>query len=257
MSKAGYSLYKTTDTIKTKIGTPYWNKISDGAYDIGFNNIELSWPEPNSGGHPVIFYKIYKKNSDDSYELLIDKIKTLSYNLLNLESNTHYSFKITAQNELGESNPLFFDNILTSENLPFWNEIIFSPNSAHDKALKWNMPNNSGSKILGYTLTISSNDSEYDISTKNEFLNFSKEILPNKNYNITIIAINKYGKSPKYTKNIFIPKVKPKWLSNLEIINLKNKSMTLFGGIFSVEEMSHYLLKFMKSKIQNISIWIL
>ena len=41
-------------------------------------------------------------------------------------------------------------------------------------------------------------------STKNEFLNFSKEILPNKNYNITIIAIKQiWKKSQIYKKYIY------------------------------------------------------
>ena len=75
---------------------------------VSLNEIMLSWNAPSSDGNSAITgYKIESKQDSDTYSVLEDNTKstTRSYTHSNLDSDTTYSYKVSAINSVGTSSP--------------------------------------------------------------------------------------------------------------------------------------------------------
>jgi len=71
---------------------------------VGGDFCLIEWDEPeDDGGAPSLSYNIYSADESLEFDLLASDLEVLSYNLTPFEKGTFMAFKITALNEMGES----------------------------------------------------------------------------------------------------------------------------------------------------------
>ena len=72
-------------------------------------DVNLKWSSPQDNGCPLTMYKVYYREvqsfgEDEYWHHINVTMDSTSTNLTSLKCNSEYTFKVTAWNELGESN---------------------------------------------------------------------------------------------------------------------------------------------------------
>jgi predicted phage tail protein len=138
-----------------KSSTPFIQATAPSAPQItsakaGNTEVSLEWSEPLNGGSPITSYKIYVY--DSSGQELTNKnvsgITTLSTSVSGLDNGTTYTFKVSAFNEIDES-----EKSLEVSSMPFSAPsapTITSAESGNASVLlRWSAPSDNG----GYPIT--------------------------------------------------------------------------------------------------------
>jgi hypothetical protein len=169
-----------------------------------YNNVSIAWDEPaENGGYQIIRYRIFR--SEDSGEFIeIAYQNYLTHRMIdeNVEPGVEYEYYVTAENQMGRSQPSNSSIALTS--------IIYDPPPAPEIYLTtkgilyikihWRMPEYEGPPLTKFVVI-----SEWsEIGPKR---NFSIDLEPDKfsyndtdiqfdvNYTYRVIAVNEIGES--------------------------------------------------------------
>ncbi|KAF0299363.1 Twitchin [Amphibalanus amphitrite] len=127
--------------------------------DITPENCSLSWrPPADDGGSPITNYVVEKLDvSSDIWMKACSFVRGCSYEVMGLEPNHKYLFRVRAENQYGLSEPLDSDEPITAK-FPFTvpdppgRPKVLDCTSSSAK-LMWERPNSDGgSKIQGYKL---------------------------------------------------------------------------------------------------------
>lgn len=125
------------------------------------DTVTVTWVDgSNNGGVSIIDYRMQYSVSGSSDVTTIENISTLEHTVSGLTLGTTYEFVIQAQNEVGysvESDPLVILHALAPEQ-PV---APTTQNSGQDIIISWTAPNDRGSAISSYTITILQKDGNY------------------------------------------------------------------------------------------------
>lgn len=126
--------------------------------DITPDNCSLAWRPPlDDGGSPITNYIVEKLDTNGIWVKVSSFVRNTHYDVMSLEPNKKYSFRVRAENQYGISEPLESTEPITAK-YPF---TIPDPPGAPrvtdwDSStiyLSWDRPNNDGgSRIQGYKL---------------------------------------------------------------------------------------------------------
>ncbi len=130
-------------------------------YDITPETCTLSWrPPSDDGGSPITNYVIEKFDVAGGYWTKICSfVRGLTYDVIGLEPNKKYSFRVRAENQYGLSEPSEIDEPITAK-FPFSvPDPPGKPKPAQESTtsigLSWDRPaSDGGSKIQGYKIEI-------------------------------------------------------------------------------------------------------
>ncbi|QLH07855.1 hypothetical protein C5F50_01465 [Nitrosopumilus ureiphilus] len=95
----------TSEQVQMKVSTP---PIKLTASIVSSSQVNLSWSPPvNDGNTPIVGYKIEVKKDGNSYTTLVENTQstTRSYSHTNLITNVKYTYKVSAINIVGTSEP--------------------------------------------------------------------------------------------------------------------------------------------------------
>ena len=128
-------------------------------FDITPETCTLSWrPPADDGGSPITNYVVERFDVAGGYWNKISSfVKGLQYDVMGLEPNKRYSFRVRAENQYGVSDPLELDEPITAK-FPF--NVPDPPGkprgtleSTTSVNVTWDRPvSDGGSKIQGYRL---------------------------------------------------------------------------------------------------------
>jgi hypothetical protein len=153
-----------------------WNKVINNIYNIEYQ-IEI-----NVNNNTKLFYTV----SENQLSINIDNFK----NYVSYESD-YIQIQILANNDYGSSEIQLSDKIYILKYIPFWNDLKLINNQYY---FEWSIPN-SPVKIDRYILMI--DNKTFQIS--NNYLDNNQLTIDHeKEYNVNIISINKFGYSYKY-----------------------------------------------------------
>ncbi len=132
------------------------NKPID-VYDITPETCTLSWRPPNDdGGSPVTNYVVERQDIAGGYWTKICSfVRGLTYDVIGLEQNKKYSFRVRAENQYGVSEPTEIEDPITAK-FPFSvPDPPQKPKAQQDSAtsitVSWDRPaSDGGSRIQGY-----------------------------------------------------------------------------------------------------------
>lgn len=126
--------------------------------DITPDNCSLAWRPPlDDGGSPITNYIIEKMDNSGIWTKACSFVRNCHYDIMGLEANRKYSFRVRAENQYGISEPLETAEPITAK-FPF---TVPDPPGAprvtdwdtSSIQLTWNKPtNDGGSRIQGYNL---------------------------------------------------------------------------------------------------------
>ncbi|MFW6176724.1 MAG: fibronectin type III domain-containing protein, partial [Thermoplasmatota archaeon] len=166
--------------------------------DIVDHNISLNWSKPSDdGGLEILYYNVYKGDSDESLNLYtsLDSTEFLD---TNIEFGTNYHYYVTAVNDLGESEP---SNIVNKT-------VRKEPSSPSDLSvtavdvylyLNWSAPKeDGGSQITQYNIYRGENENNLSIHTSVEgnITHYKDESVDKGNtYFYYVTAVNNIGES--------------------------------------------------------------
>jgi hypothetical protein len=136
------------------------NLANDAANTKG-NQISVTWVAPAfNGGSPVLDYSVWYDNAaGGEYTQIASGITSLSYIATSLTQGKTYRFKIKARNVYGFSVLSSFVAILASQKpgLPVSPTTTFLQ-ASNIVLVTWTEPDNGGSPITGYIVSIRQND---------------------------------------------------------------------------------------------------
>ena len=172
--------------------------------------INLSWTAPsNTGGTPIIGYKIERKSGTGSYSILITNTGNATTKASNtgLTTGTTYYYKVYAINAIGTSNSTSESSATptsTSAPPPTANTISGVPTSLSATAvsttqvyLTWTAPSNTGgTAITGYKIEVKSGSSSYSVLVANAGTTTSYShtgLTTGTTYTYRVSAINSVG----------------------------------------------------------------
>ena len=117
--------------------------------------IGLTWsPGAYNGGSPVIDYQISYFTGTNSYTILASGVSTATYTVTSLTADTIYTFKIEARNLVGLS--AFSSEVSIRASAIPDNPIAPTSTMISNTfvVITWTPPNNRGSSITSYTISI-------------------------------------------------------------------------------------------------------
>ncbi|XP_013785867.1 twitchin-like, partial [Limulus polyphemus] len=125
--------------------------------DITPETCSLSWRPPlDDGGSPILNYVVEKQDPTTKiWTKLSGFVRGCHYDVMGLEPNKKYNFRVSAENEYGTGQPLETEKAITAK-FPF--DVPNPPGAptivdwdAHSVSLVWERPSSDGgSKIQGY-----------------------------------------------------------------------------------------------------------
>ncbi|KAM3957310.1 projectin protein bent isoform 8-T9 [Aphomia sociella] len=128
------------------------------AYDITPDTCTLSWKPPlDDGGSPITNYVVEKMDGSGVWSKISSFVRNCHYNVMGLEPNKKYTFRVRAENQYGVSDPLTMDDSITAK-FPF--TIPDPPGvprvtdwDGSTASLVWDRPrSDGGARIQGYKL---------------------------------------------------------------------------------------------------------
>lgn len=137
--------------------------LSNVQVDTTASQIGLSWAPPLfNGGSNVIDYKIWYDNgsSGSTFDVVVENIVAANYIVTGLTKGQTYQFKVQARNIYGFSAMSNTVSILAAQ-IP---EIPAAPTTTFDSGvvtISWTPPDNGGSEIILYSVTIQKSDGEF------------------------------------------------------------------------------------------------
>ncbi|KAJ6252179.1 fibronectin type iii domain-containing 3ba-related [Anaeramoeba flamelloides] len=171
---------------------------------LNAKKIRFFWDEPNNNGSKIQFYKvsIFKGNQKTNPHL-IEFIQNNAFTFQCQNVNSNYKIIIQAYNEFGyskitEKSQLIFatkQKISVPDKI---SNIKISNLSSTNCILEWDRPNENGSGITYYEITLI--NIKLNLKQKIISQDTSKKLIdlsPNKKYIINIISMNELGKSKK------------------------------------------------------------
>jgi serine/threonine protein kinase/predicted phage tail protein len=126
--------------------------------DITPDNCSLAWrPPADDGGSPITNYIVEKLDTNGIWVKVSSFVRSTHYDVMSLEPNKKYSFRIRAENQYGISEPLESSEPVTAK-YPF--TVPDAPGAPRVTdwttttiSLSWDRPaNDGGSRIQGYKL---------------------------------------------------------------------------------------------------------
>ncbi|KAE8739414.1 hypothetical protein FOCC_FOCC015100, partial [Frankliniella occidentalis] len=191
--------------------------------DITPDTCTLTWKPPaDDGGSPITNYVVEKMDPfSGSWVKVSSFVRGCHYNVIGLEPNKKYSFRVRAENQYGVSEPLGMDEPITAK-FPF---TVPDPpgmprvtdwDAAGNVTITWDRPrNDGGARIQGYKVEFRdpADDSTWRIA--NDYLvkdnNYTVyTLLPGHEYEFRVKAKNAAGYSkPSQSSDRF--KLKPKF----------------------------------------------
>ena len=132
----------------------------------GFQQLEVSWEEPEGNGAPITEYTVRWKSGDQDYgsdrqaSALAD---ATSYTIMNLMNGTPYDVQVKATNRIGDN---AWSSAATDTPLESLGAVPDAPDvivTASDEQLtvSWDAPDANGAAITGYTVQWKSGDQDY------------------------------------------------------------------------------------------------
>lgn len=86
------------------------------ASDITPDTCTLSWKPPlDDGGCPVTNYVVEKMDNSGVWVKISSFVRNCHYNVMGLEPNKKYTFRVRAENQYGVSDPLTMDDYITAK----------------------------------------------------------------------------------------------------------------------------------------------
>lgn len=126
--------------------------------DITPDNCSLAWRAPlDDGGSPITNYIVEKIDTNGIWVKVSSFVRSTHYDVMGLEPNKKYSFRVRAENQYGISEPLESTEPITAK-YPFTVPDPPTPPRVTDwtsntVSLSWDRPaNDGGSRIQGYKL---------------------------------------------------------------------------------------------------------
>lgn len=124
--------------------------------DITPDTCTLSWRTPlDDGGSPITNYIIEKLDSVGQWVKVSSFVRSIHYDVMGLETNKRYLFRVRAENQYGLSDPLALDDAIVAK-FPFTTPDPPGPPRVIDwdsncVTLTWERPlHDGGSRIQGY-----------------------------------------------------------------------------------------------------------
>lgn len=132
------------------------------------SQIGLTWTAPTFvGGAPLLDYRIWSdQGTGTTYSVIALNVATTSYTVTGLTQGTSYKFKVDARNEKGYSASSAVVTILAAQ-IP---DVPSAPTTSFNNAngqvtISWTAPDNGGSVITSYSITIAKFDNSSYIET--------------------------------------------------------------------------------------------
>ncbi|KAI0982140.1 hypothetical protein GJ496_002986, partial [Pomphorhynchus laevis] len=197
------------------------------ATDCSAYGCTLTWSPPKTeNGAPITNYIIEKCDPRTGIWEVVSKFcRNPQYEVFDLDENNIYSFRVSAENEAGISEPLEIDKPVKAQypaSTPSAPRSLRVDENKFDRVtLTWDEPlKDNGAKITGYIVECKpAGSSEWDelTITPTRDTSFSVEhLLPSKSYDFRVCAVNSMGKSdyenldkPLKTKDVLKPPDKP------------------------------------------------
>ncbi len=129
--------------------------------------VGLIWFAPASdGGSPVIDYQVSSKIGSGAYSVLASDITSKSYTTSSLTSGVIYTFKVAARNAigLGADSTEFYVRATAIPSVPATPTTAIS---GINVAITWVAPENGGSAITAYTVSIKKSDGTFTSTSCN------------------------------------------------------------------------------------------
>ncbi len=123
----------------------------------GIRTASLSWTVPNNNGSAISGYTVTVSSSNGGSLGTVGTISGTSCNITGLTNGGIYTFSVTATNEAGTSTA-GLSNQITLANAPSQPSSVTATAGIRSASLSWTAPNNNGSAISGYTVTVSSSN---------------------------------------------------------------------------------------------------
>ena len=123
----------------------------------GIRSASLSWTAPNDNGSAISGYTVTVSSSNGGSLGTVGAISGTSCNITGLTNGGIYTFFVTATNLVGTSDAGTSDTISLASppNVP---SSIDATAGIRSASLSWSAPNDNGSAISGYTVTVSSSN---------------------------------------------------------------------------------------------------
>ena len=145
---------------------------------VSISQINLSWTAPaNTGGNPIIGYKIEYKKGSDAYSTLVANTGNIatSYSHTQLTSGQTYVYKVSAITSVGTSNPSTEASAIpmasssttkTAPGSPL--NLVVTTVSGSQLNLSWSSPaSNGGSPVTGYKIESKKGSDPYTVLVPN------------------------------------------------------------------------------------------
>lgn len=163
--------------------------------------VAIEWREPVANGSPITGYYVQIRSEGKTQSINVNSTKL---ERSNLAANTHFVFKVSAINSVGQSAFSSPCSVKTNASIPHVPKLSVSlmPNSTpivrQWVLLQWPRPQDQGSKITSYTIETKSSSGERSATVV--FGDDDKveidDLLPEESYRFRIRAVNDRGHSP-------------------------------------------------------------
>ncbi len=174
--------------------------------EMDSGDVRISWEEPNNGGNEIIGYNIYRSAKSNNSYRYIGNSKSMLY-VDNVNSTDDYYYRVTAINDMGESEFSVEQHIFTGSppNAP-GNLIALVGNN--ESTLLWDTPEDNGSPIKYFNVYISDNNiTGFELVDNCEALTYTlSDLRNNQTYYIYVTAVNELGESTRSNIVSVVPK---------------------------------------------------
>ncbi len=154
----------------------------------GNNSISLSWYDTNTSGYYIQWW-----SSIDNNKSTINVGNVSSYLFINLTNGVTYYFRIIPYNQAGNGTSSDIISLTPGAvpDSPSVKVIVGDRNAT----VIWSKPYNGGFPILGYYLTVKTDNSSYTINVGNVSKYTLTNLTPEVLYEVMVVAYNKLGNS--------------------------------------------------------------
>jgi len=208
--------YQSNTTFATTFNTVPQPPTNLSATAISSSQINLSWTAPsNNGGSAITGYKI-ERSTDGGSTWSISNTASTTYSDTGLVHSTTYTYRVSAINQVGSSQPSNTVSATTFNTVPTPPAGLKATAQLLQIDLSWNAPSDDGgTPVTGYMIERSTdNGNTWSVtvaSTGNAGTTYSDtSVLPLTTYTYRVSAINDVGTSdPSNTASATTPTVGP------------------------------------------------
>lgn len=139
--------------------------LTENTNERSGSTLGLTWQDgADSGGHPVIDYKVTVTSSDGLYSTVTEQLTSQAFTALTLTKGVTYYFTVQSRNAHGYSLESEQMDLLCAIKPDIPTNILTFNNNA-DIDIQWTVPYDNGSPITAYTIFIQTSTFTYEEET--------------------------------------------------------------------------------------------